>query len=444
MSFYPTLLQSSNNLKSYSWFDIKKIENVNCKRTKCVKNITSEGYKTTIININPTDNQKNILKKWFDGHTEMYNVTNSYMKEKIRQYYEELNQDKVLTGIFSYDKKNKKWSFNFKAVRKFLDEQKRIIVKQYNMNVHTVDYAIKHCVDMYNASHALHNGNMKRFCLKNLTFNRRRLKLTLEKQSFNKNYTGFCVKTLGLMKSNISMECCYKQTELQYDTLKKTYKLSVSHKYDKQRKINRFDTKVGIDPGIRTFLTTYSENCSYQIGDKTNQIIDKYIKKKDLMNRIINMKKEERGKKNVRNLRKAKIKYQIKMENLIKDLHNRVARFLAIRYETIILGKLSIKSIVSKKNTYLPRIVKRRLLVLSHHKFRMKLDTMSKKFGTNLVLISECLTSRNCSGCGNTKQKDELGGSKVYRCSKCKLIIDRDINAAINIYSNKPMIDTTK
>ena len=34
--------------------------------------------------------------------------------------------------------------------------------------------------------------------------------------------------------------------------------------------------------------------------------------------------------------------------------------------------------------------------------------------------------------CQNINKK--LKSEKIYKCSKCKLLIDRDINASINIY----------
>jgi putative transposase len=40
------------------------------------------------------------------------------------------------------------------------------------------------------------------------------------------------------------------------------------------------------------------------------------------------------------------------------------------------------------------------------------------------------MTTKTCSCCGNKK---EVGKDKIYKCSKCGLEADRDINAAKNI-----------
>jgi len=54
----------------------------------------------------------------------------------------------------------------------------------------------------------------------------------------------------------------------------------------------------------------------------------------------------------------------------------------------------------------------------------------SWKIGT-IVKVNPAYTSQTCSGCGH-RQKMPLA-QRVYRCPCCKLEIDRDHNAALNI-----------
>ena len=104
-------------------------------------------------------------------------------------------------------------------------------------------------------------------------------------------------------------------------------------------------------------------------------------------------------------------------------------------YKEIIIGKVSTKQMVSNITGNLYKPTKRRLLTLSHYRFRMKLKSMAAKYNANIVEVSEYLTSKTCCVCGNIN--DNLGASKTYNCDRCKIIIDRDINSAINIYENK-------
>lgn len=41
-------------------------------------------------------------------------------------------------------------------------------------------------------------------------------------------------------------------------------------------------------------------------------------------------------------------------------------------------------------------------------------------------------SSKICSNCGNVKDLLKLD-ERIYKCDKCKVILDRDINATINI-----------
>lgn len=45
--------------------------------------------------------------------------------------------------------------------------------------------------------------------------------------------------------------------------------------------------------------------------------------------------------------------------------------------------------------------------------------------------LNESFTSKTCSKCGT--MNNDLGSQKIYKCSECKVIMDRDINGARNI-----------
>lgn len=56
-----------------------------------------------------------------------------------------------------------------------------------------------------------------------------------------------------------------------------------------------------------------------------------------------------------------------------------------------------------------------------------------EKFGNKLVLINRWFpSSKKCSCCGHIKDDLTLS-DRIYECSECSLVIDRDLNAALNI-----------
>ena len=187
--------------------------------------------------------------------------------------------------------------------------------------------------------------------------------------------------------------------------------------------------KCGIDIGVRTFLTVYSPEACYEIGTNTNKIIERLNKRLDNINssKDTDVISENKYKKLLH-------KYSDRKQNLITDLHNKASKFLLQKFEIINIGKVSIKKMVSKLTGNLHNIVKRRLIALSHFRFRMKLHKIKKKYNNTINDIDEYMTSKKCCNCNNINNK--LKSEKLYNCANCKLKIDRDINASINPISS--------
>ncbi len=65
--------------------------------------------------------------------------------------------------------------------------------------------------------------------------------------------------------------------------------------------------------------------------------------------------------------------------------------------------------------------------------FRHQVEYKTQKFNTELKIIDRFWpSSKQCSGCGAVKTKLSLT-TRTYHCQVCGLVIDRDLNAAINI-----------
>jgi len=74
----------------------------------------------------------------------------------------------------------------------------------------------------------------------------------------------------------------------------------------------------------------------------------------------------------------------------------------------------------------------RNLLTWSHYRFRQRLLQKSREYPwCKIIETTEEYTSKTCGNCGTIK--NNLGGNKVFKCSCCKVKIDRDFNGARNI-----------
>lgn len=404
--WYPTLLQSSNLIKSNSWFNIIQKENPIQNDLKEIS-LNINYIKTMKFPIYPNKEQHQILQSWFQSVIKMYNITNNY----IKTYYEQ----------------NKKIETYITIRKKLLKEANNL--KKDDINKHILDYSIKHCFEMYKAAISnLKAKNIKEFNIKDLEQNRIRYNLVLEPASFSKNKNGFCIKVLKEMKSQKSLiGLVNKNSVLQYNRETKRYFLIVPFDKTMNQKFKK-KKKCGIDMGVRTFATVYSDNHTLEIGSNLMNKIDMYHARMDNLKSNLDQKLIKESL-----YQKVLLKYGNQMINRISDFHKKVSVYLSKKFEIINLEKVSIKAMISNLQGDLQTKTKRRLVTLGIYQFYQTIQIQSKKYGTEIKLIHPFKTSMTCHNCLN--EKKNLGCNKVYKCDKCKIELDRDINAAINIYN---------
>lgn len=176
-------------------------------------------------------------------------------------------------------------------------------------------------------------------------------------------------------------------------------------------------TTIGLDWGIKNFMTSSTgEFINYP---KT--VLREFYR--------INKLKSLRDKKvrNSNNWHKLNVKVNLayeRFENLKKDFieqtTTRLCRYNNIAIEDLINAKIK----MSNRN-------RRRLVQINPlSRFVDALKWKCQKFGTDLYEVNPSYTSQTCSCCGN-KIKLTLK-DRIFKCS-CGNIMDRDINAAINI-----------
>ena len=184
-----------------------------------------------------------------------------------------------------------------------------------------------------------------------------------------------------------------------------------------------------LDPGVRTFQTYYSPNgiCG-KIGNNIQNVINKLSEKVDKLKSLITKQVKKRTKYNMKRRCSVLI---TKAKNIVKDLHWQACSFLVKNFQNIVIPHLKSKDMSNKTNRKISKKTTRNMLGLSHFKFLEKLKFKCLEYQRNLIITSEEYTSKTCGNCGTINNK--LGGSKVFKCDKCKVVIDRDMNGARNI-----------
>lgn len=174
-----------------------------------------------------------------------------------------------------------------------------------------------------------------------------------------------------------------------------------------------------IDPGCRNFQTIYSGNRVTRVVP-TKEVVQKLQKQLDLLRSL-------RDKGIVRKRRKDK--RWDRLSDLTSDMHNKTISYLFKHHNTILIPRFESqeigRSMSSRKN-------RRSLFTLKHYQFLTRLIDKSKIIqGTQVIVCKEDYTSKTCGWCGIINKK--LGGSDIFDCKFCGLVIDRDMHAARNI-----------
>jgi putative transposase len=112
------------------------------------------------------------------------------------------------------------------------------------------------------------------------------------------------------------------------------------------------------------------------------------------------------------------------------DFLHKLSSELAKKYSTIVVEELQIQNMV--KN----HILAKSLSDAGLSTFINMLEYKVSETGAQLVKVPAAYTTQTCSWCGRIREGDEkLGlGDREYRCSGCGLVIDRDLNASMNIH----------
>ena len=134
--------------------------------------------------------------------------------------------------------------------------------------------------------------------------------------------------------------------------------------------------------------------------------------------------------KGSRNRRKYRIRvaraYE-KVMNQREDFAHKLSNEIVQNYDLIVFEDLNIRSMV--KNHHLAKGI----ADVSWNTLVQYTTYEAESAGREVVLVDPRNTSKACSGCGWVKEDLKLS-DRIFHCDACGLEIDRDLNAAMNIY----------
>ncbi len=175
---------------------------------------------------------------------------------------------------------------------------------------------------------------------------------------------------------------------------------------------------IGIDVGIKSFC----------VDSDGNQVQNpKYFRQSEklLRRRQRSLCRKKKGSNRRGKARLLVAKAHEKVSNQRKDFLHKTANAYIDKFQTIYIEDLNIKGMV--KNRHLAKSISD----CSWGMFFNFLSYKAEEAGRAIVKVPPHNTSQMCSGCGEKVPKDL--SVRIHRCPFCNLILDRDLNASLNI-----------
>jgi putative transposase len=190
---------------------------------------------------------------------------------------------------------------------------------------------------------------------------------------------------------------------------------------------------IALDCGVRTFQTGFSENAVMDYGkdfvaDRLVPLMLRVDKLLGIKAKLSHLKSCQFKMDKLKEINKKINKLRVKQQNLVNDLHRRVAYDLVTQYDVILLPEFETTKMTSKKGRRLHKKTVRSMLSLGHYKFKVVLKWFAKKYGKQVIIVNESYTSKTL---WDGSILTNLGGKKTITHKGIK--VNRDEHGARNI-----------
>lgn len=378
----------------------KYIEDLNLVQ----KDATKDPYKKLLMNVNRIN--KYNRDKYFKIVVDQ--VKSSLPENYSKQEYNELLNKKILLAILNTHKQSsglhkyyKNIIFNYNEYVIFNDEDGKINSVKSSFGMKVKDPNLK-------------LGTLKIFR------NREVLVGTPKRLIIKRSETG---------KYSITITFNIPDTELKY-------------------RFSEASGEVGIDWGLKNLITLSDGNVLNKYDDVTKKELDRLIAYKKKLNVQLSNKqqflatvsKDKRAIPTSKNYNRVLQKLRSVEEKIanIRDFNNhKVSNELLSKYDLLCVEDIKTADIKEKKEGKLSKYIRtgmnRNINDASWGDIKSKLEYKSKWYGNTFVLVPARGTTQTCYNCGHIPEVRVELKDRTYNCEVCGHIMDRDLNAALNI-----------
>lgn len=390
-----------------------------------------ELFRSLKIRLYPTKEQRLIINNWMGTARFVYNKTLNHLNE-TKDYNWMRVRNKLVTKESRYCETCEKLSKSHTC--KTCNSLCNVILNDtiQNWELETPKdirlYALKSVITAHKSAWTnVKMGNFRgfniKFKTKKKTSSQDCIEIDKSSVSFKDNkvfmYSTFLKTGIKIGKRNLKKYKDMSITDhckLEFDGT--FYNLIINSLVKEQREHEQKEKVISIDPSVKTFATCYDPDGKMISFNKNSTAI------KALKHKINSMAFFRKKKRYI-------LKANLKIRNLVDDLHWKTITYLTKNYNTVILPNFESQGMV---NGSLKKELNREIMLLRHYTFRERLKNKARTI-KNMVIISvtEEYTTKTCGNCGMLNQTVKLGNS-VFNCSSCGLSFDRDYNGARNIF----------
>ena len=382
-------------------------------------------FKAYRTEINPTKEQKIIIRKTIGVCRYVYNLYLAYNKEmyeKEGKFISGMEFSKWLNNEFIPNNPDKSWikEVSSKAVKQSIMNAERAFKRFFNKQSKFPRFKKKKDEDV------------KMYFVKNDS----KTIIECERHKIKIPTLGFVrLKEKGYIPTDQTIKSGY----VSYKAGR--YYVSVITLDTKEFTNNELNEGIGIDLGIKDFAIV-SNGEVYKNINKTKKVkkLEKYLKKEQrkLSRKYESLKKRnknKKGKATKQNIQKQVKKVQVihqKLNNIRVNYINQVVNeIVKTKPSYITLEDLNVKGMM--KNKHLSKAIAQQ----SFYDFKTKLSYKCKIQGIEIRIVDRFYpSSKLCSECGSINKNLKLS-DRTYICPECGCIIDRDYNASKNLANAK-------
>ena len=199
------------------------------------------------------------------------------------------------------------------------------------------------------------------------------------------------------------------------------YSVSILTEYLAEiKQVTNIRDTIGLDYSLNKLFVSLDETCSYPVITKWTSMIEK------LNRRLSHTKKDSNNRLKLK-LRLGRV-YD-KITNIKKDFLHKKSTEIANRYDLVSIENLNLKSMTETNQ----KSISSKVFSTGWGMFKEMLSYKLKLRGKHLEIIPKYYpSSKTCCHCGQIQQELRLS-DRVFKCPSCSNVLDRDINASINI-----------